>query len=271
MDRKKVFPLILTGAILLMAVLGAVTYGPVYAQTPEATPTGKTSEARVPGPQKGPRGDFMGGYTDEELASAIGIEVSALQTAQKTAQDEALKQAVNQGLITQEQVDQIAKKGFNRFFLAGQDPSKTSSINYDALLAKALNITEENLKAAYEKAEKAHLASEVANGAITQEQADLQAAQKALRESSSFQSNLQTAYQSAYQSAINQAVKDGVITQAQADLLIKQNKAFDGFGPGRPGDSLSRAGRPEDDRGNHLPPAKSTPPAPNTAPESSVQ
>ena len=90
--------------------LGAITYGVVKAQTPTPTTPTAPNNAGQPGFGRGMRG---GGYTDDGLAAALGISVEQLQTAEQTARDEALKQAVAAGLITQAQADELAQRGLD--------------------------------------------------------------------------------------------------------------------------------------------------------------
>ncbi len=127
-------------------------------------------------------------------------------------------------------------------------------IDHDALLAEALGITVEELQAAKEQARAAGLAQAIAEGLITQEEADLMQARANLRsyldrdalmakalglseedmqaeldagkpmpviiyELGLEPSDVRIAMQAAHEEAIQQAVTDGVITQDQADQL----------------------------------------------------
>lgn len=137
--------------------------------------------------------------------------------------------------------------GFGRFGEAGSDR--------DENLAEALGITVEELQAAREQAFQSSVADAVAEGLITQEQADLMLAMQALKSTIDRQallaealgmtvdeleaalaegqslwdlmfekeispSELQTKMQAAYEAAVQQAVADGVITQEQADAIL---------------------------------------------------
>jgi len=183
---------------------------------------------------RGGRGNL--GYTDEELAAALGITTDELTTARTEAKAAALAQAVEDGLITQAQADEIAANG-SAFPFGGRWGGWLSAqgLDFDTYLADALEISTEELAAARAEALDAHLAALVADGRITQDQADLMKARFALTNSETFRSDLQ----SAFESALAKAVADGTITQAQADLLLAERAerpglglrgGFDGFG-----------------------------------------
>ena len=215
--RTKIIGLVVTGALALVAVFGAFTFRSVYAQAATPTP-GTSASPALPlgqgfnkGRPAGPRGE--GGYTNAELAAALNITTDQLQTAYQTANAAALKEAVSKGLITQQQADQFSVDGFFPRQLGAR-----IGIDYKALLAQALGISTDQLQAAYQQALNAHLDSEVANGNLTQAQADLIKGKNALANDAKFQAALQ----SAFTSAVNQAVTDGVITQAQADAILQQ-------------------------------------------------
>ncbi len=172
------------------------------------------------------------GGTDTYLAQALGITTEQLTAARETARLAAIQEALSKGLITQAQADALktveraAGHGWLGFFV------KDADIDEEALLAKALNITVEQLDQARQKADDARLAQAVADGKITQEQADLAKAERALR-----------AYlveKNVYANAVQQAVKDGVITQAQADAILARTNGKSGFGIGDVG---GRGGR----------------------------
>ncbi|HBY95425.1 MAG: hypothetical protein M5U01_42430 [Ardenticatenaceae bacterium] len=136
--------------------------------------------------------------------------------------------------------------------------------NYDELLAQALGITVDQLTAAQAKARSAAIDQAVAQGAITQEQADLLKARLALQEFIDQKkiladalgmsvnelnaalaqgqrlpeiitargldpATVRDAIQKGYQDAVQQAVNQGVITQEQADQL-QNDLGFHGFG-----------------------------------------
>ena len=273
MNAKKFLPFVVIGALVMVFAFGAVTYHNVFAQA--STPTPSTPQQTTPPnqPGKGFRGEFRegAGYTQQDLANALNITVDQLQTAQQAATTEALHQAVSQGLITQAQADQLSSKGFMLPHFGMEGFLQANGIDYNALLAGALNIDAAQLQAAYQQAYFANLDAAVQNGNLTQDQADLAKARYALQNDANFKSALQ----SAYQNALQQAVQNGVITQNQADLLLQQQnnnhkqQGFPGFfgGPGgfggRRGHGFGRGGM----WGNGTP---MNPAAPNTTPPSTA-
>lgn len=140
-----------------------------------------------------------------------------------------------------------------------------SSFDHDGFMADALGVTVEELQAARQAARDAALDQAVAEGLITEEQAELMKAGQALKqyidhleilsevlgidaaeieaarqEGKSLAylmgelglepADMQEAMQAAYQDAIDQAVADGVITESQADQLQERNLGGNGFG-----------------------------------------
>jgi len=241
--RTKLVLSVLAGVMALTAVFGAVTYQ-VYAQAP--TPTAPAQSAGSgpgqfqPGPGRGGRGGHLG-FSNADLASALGITTDQLTAAYNTANAEALKQAVSQGLITQAQADQLAANANNgepiHFGFLGK-LGGTNSIDYNALLAKALNITTDQLKAAQQKAMNAAIDAAVQAGTMTQAQADEMKGMNALAADSAFQS----AMKSAFDAALKQAVSSGVITQAQADAISQRQAQSNGFFDGGFGGGHGRGG-----------------------------
>ncbi len=235
MKGKKFVPFLVIGTLVITAIAGLTAYKTVQAATSTPTLTSSTDTTPV-------RGAFgHNGVTDQQLASALGIDVTALQSAYTTATDDVLAQAVSAGLITQVQADEIKASG-NRYGDFG--PYKLTGIDLNAALAKALGITVDKLTAAYQTAYNAAIDQQVTNGVLTQAQADLLKGQYALSNSTKFQS----AMQSAFEAAVNQAVSDGTITQSQADQILQNNSSlniFGGRGFGGPG------GGPGGGRGGH--------------------
>lgn len=216
---------------------------------------------------------FEGGEIDYQqlLANALGITVDDLQAAYTAARDTAIDQAVEQGLLTQEQADTMkvwggsgGRRGLGTFGRMPKDIAGTKSIDEEALLADALGITVEDLQSAREKASQAAIDQAIAEGLITQEQADEMQARKNLmsylerdtllaKALGMTVEDLEAAYaegknlstlmqekgldaatvreklQTAYNEALAQAVEDGVITQEQADEM--QGRGF-GMLPG---------------------------------------
>jgi hypothetical protein len=259
LKKKILIPILIAGALIVAAGFGSIVYGTVNA-TNLASSTGTLFGLRggteiqtdVLTGQNGTRGDSGGGrsVTDDNLAAALGITVEELDAAQLKAYETGIAQAVEQGLITQVQADEL---------LAGDTTTHSNGrwekwlegkgIDFDALLADALGITADKLQEAYSQAYTARIDQAVTDGDITQEQADLMKGQFALRNNASFQS----AMQSAYEAAVNQAVADGVITQAQADLILAdasdmkfgQSSGFDGHGHGERGGHGGASGQME--------------------------
>jgi hypothetical protein len=155
--------------------------------------------------------------------------------------------------------------GANRGPGHGGRPGFGTSFDYDAFIAEALGVTEEELQAARQAAHEAALEQAVTEGVITAEQAELIKAGQALREYIDYQeilgqalgidaadleaareegktlpylfgelglepADVQAALQSAYEDSVQQAVDDGVITSAQAELLQERGFGDRGFG-----------------------------------------
>jgi SOS response regulatory protein OraA/RecX len=209
---KRRFVTMLASGLLVIAtiVAGAVAL-------PQATSAAPAEGRGVPG--------AMVGQDDAFLAEALGITVEKLNEAQQAAHKAALAEAVEKGLITQAQADGLLSgdrfAGRGILMLRGGP----GEIDRQALLAKALGITVEKLEAAVQTAAEARLAQAVSDGKLTQEQADLMKAGRALQnyiEEKGF-----------FASAVEQAVKDGVITQDQADAILKNTgPGMRGFGKG---------------------------------------
>ena len=220
MNRKKLVSIVILGALATASAFGAIAYRTANAQT--ATPAAPSTNGAAP-MGRDFRGRPPGANTNADLATALGITTDQLNTAYQTATTAALKQAVEQGLITQAQSDQITANG-GAFPFDGHWEGflRQSGIDFEAQLAAALGISVDKLQAASLQAFNARIDAAVAAGTLTQAQADLEKGQYALSNSQSFQTSMQTAYQS----AVNQAVTDGVITQAQADAILKVSPSF---------------------------------------------
>ena len=212
MNRIKILGAFVVGVMAITITLGAVVYRSASA-SPSANQAADTSgddttSATPSG--KGPGGSHVR-YSDDDLAAALGITVDELTAAKQKAHETALAQAVEQGLITQAQADELAANGTNwNGWMA------KNGLDYDALLAEALGINVEKLQAAYTQAYNASIDQAVSDGTLTQEQADLRKGQYALRIDKTFLSSMQTAFEA----AVKQAVENGVITQAQADQIL---------------------------------------------------
>ncbi len=241
MKRKIFTPILVVGALTLITVFGVATYRTVSAAAAAVNPAGAavSIDSYVNAAQTFSTNNtvlanfgrgFGGGVTDQNLATALGIDVTKLQAAYQTATAAALKQAVSAGLITQAQADQFTARGDVLRGPEGAGWLSANGIGYNSLLANALGVSVDKLTSAYTQAFATSVDSAVQNGNMTQTQADLAKAQFALSISSKFQSDLQAAYKS----AIQQAVTDGTITQSQADQILKSSNG-QGFGLGFPG------------------------------------
>ncbi len=251
MKHKKLISILSLGALAIATVFGAMLYRTAKAAGSDQAASANTSAAN---PGKGFGGGARTGYNNQDLATALGISLDELKTAYQKANQAALKQAVDQGLITQAQADEITTNG-SAFPLGGRwaDWLSQKGIDFDTLLADALGITVDKLQAAYIQAFNTRIDQAVTNGKLTQAQADLMKGQNALYANKAFQSTMQTAYES----AVKQAVTDGVITQAQADQILANGSGMDfsaprdmkgpkGFGPrGQRGGNSDNATTPD--------------------------
>jgi hypothetical protein len=265
MNRIKILGVFVVGVMAITITLGAVVYRSVSASPSAnqavntANSSGTTSNALL---GKG-RGGGPEGYSDDDLATALGITVDELNAARQKTYTTALAQAVEKGLITQAQADELTTNG-TAFPYGNRWDSwlAKNGFGFDALLADSLGITVEKLQAAYTQAFNANIDQAVTNGTLTQEQADLRKGQYALRADKTFQASMQTAFEA----AVQQAVKDGVITQAQADLILKNasNQGTGSFldmgGPRGSGDfgGGPGGGRHGGGRGDNAPAGSST-------------
>lgn len=152
------------------------------------------------------KGDFgrggFGGSIDHEalLAEALGITVEELQAAQEEAHANAIQQAVDEGLITEEEADLMTSRLELRTYL-----------DREALTAEALGITLEELQQAQDEDKPL---------AVLIYELDLEPA------------TVRTNMQTAYENGVQQAVSDGVISQDQADQIL-EGPGFGGRGFGR--------------------------------------
>lgn len=170
---------------------------------------------------------WNGNAGGQNLADALGISLEELQAAQQKAGEAALQQAVDQGMLTQEQADAMQARGLGEMHAKAFGRGMTGAIDGQALLADALGISVADLQAAQLKAEGAALDQAVTDGRITQEQADQMKTRSALGQYMNQDSVRQT-LRSAYESVVQQAVAAGVITQEQADTILSNSN---GFGP----------------------------------------
>ena len=152
----------------------------------------------------------------QALADELGISLEDLRAAYTSAHTALLNDKVVAGEITQEVADEILEDldDDDRSFRMGRRMGLAASETFDTYLAEALGISVDQLTEARDNLFQAEITQAVADGKITQEQADLMIARK------SVQGYMAEARTTAYQNALVQAVADGKITQAQADLLL---------------------------------------------------
>jgi hypothetical protein len=261
--KRKITLLGLGGLAIAAVLVGTAAFGFVLVKRAQAAGS-QSLVAFHGGPGFGP----AGGADETNLAQALGITVQQLHTAEQKAFEAAIQQALDQGLITQDQADMMILRGggFGRIGMDGNLFGQNSGIDYQSLLATQLNITTTALQSAEKQAYINQINQAVQNGTLTQQQADLilgrYALQSVLDPTALFAQalgittdQLQTyqnqgmslsqilstvgktavevraAEQAAYQAAIQQAENNGTITQAQADAVLNSGYGF-GFLPG---------------------------------------
>ncbi len=211
--KKRTLVTVFSGVMVVLLVAGVWLFGPttsvnaaeeLEAIIQDSTGPGLLGEGYLAfGADKwgrGPKGELD--YS-ELLAEALDITVEELQEAYEAARVAAIEKAVEAGVITQEQADEMVVWGNARargFGLPGQrgdagpayvpgergmtapHGSSTSDHPFDgqALLAEALGITVEELEAAREEANQAAIEKAVEAGIITQEQAEAMESRRAL-------------------------------------------------------------------------------------------
>jgi polyhydroxyalkanoate synthesis regulator phasin len=169
------------GAALVLALVVAGVV--VFAQSGDdgATPDsqdGATDEVTPqfrPGPFR--QGDGPNDDNQQLLADALGISVEELQAAYDQVRAAVIQQAVDEGLITEEQARQLQES--DRPFRAGH-LLRGLVVNENELLADALGIGVDELRDARNEARQARLDALVEAGRLTQEQADAIAAREAV-------------------------------------------------------------------------------------------
>jgi hypothetical protein len=145
------------GALALTLAVGGIT---AFAQDAEtATPTAPMGGVGLfaPGGHFGGRG----GVADEYLADALGITVEELDAAQAEARAAMLADQVAAGTMTQEQADLITARSIVE-----------SYVDKDALVAETEGLERSEAAAARQAVYEAAVADALADGAITQAQAD---------------------------------------------------------------------------------------------------
>jgi len=226
MNLKRMVPILLVGAALVIGLSAFSAVQSVSADTATPPATGSEGATTTALPPRGGHDGLRGGYTSDELAAALNITTDQLTQAYADARSAALTQAVKDGLITQAQADELNAQSSTALHGGMSRGLKGLDIDFDTYLAVALNIRVDELTAARAAALQTHVAALVADGAITQEQADWMVGRQALMDNAAFNSALQ----GAFESAVSLAVKDGVITQAQAAAVLAQNTDGSFFG-----------------------------------------
>lgn len=247
LSRNKIIYMVVGGFLALVLTFGAFA---AFAQTDEddgaAQNEGEAEETGGPTdtpawPQFFPRvfdrmahnaAEFAN--NNDLLAEALGITVEELEAAQEAVRVAAIEQAVDAGLLTQEQADQLLTNPLGvrgeRFFHS----LGLLAENLQEQLATELGISVEALQSALEEVQAARLAEKVDAGILTQEQADMIQAYRNVQDYVDYDALTETVH-SFYQSAVEQALSDGVITQEQADQMLEHvaNLNMRGFPGGR--------------------------------------
>lgn len=222
-DKKttKIPQIVLAVVTLAALVFGGMAFTTQVAQAEAETPLGDAPFAPMfdEGRRAGPGFEGELNY-DEFLAKELGISVTELQSARQAARQAMMQEAVDEGLITEEQYEMMQARA-----------ALAEYIDQEALTAQALGISVKELQAARE------------DGKSMRDLLDEQGLDML-----DFRNNLKAAYQE----AVQQAVADGVITQEQADQFLKVDfggRLIPGQG-GRPrGGFPGRQPAPEQDGG----------------------
>lgn len=240
------------GVIVLVTILlmvMAIGVRSVFAQEGEAEP----AQSEQVDPQPDGRAGLRGLKGDDALlAETLGISPEALAAARMAAAEAAITRALDEGRITQEQADRLLD---GQRFRSGHRALRGHAGQESTLLAEALGISEAELDAARSEARAMALANAVAEGRITQEQADLKVAAEALHayidrdailagvlgitveELADLKSgrgalreyfegqgldreSVRESMQAEVEAAVDQAVEDGVVSREQADQLL---------------------------------------------------
>jgi len=205
MKKKTIILITMTVLLAGGALLANSWVGQVSADS------GSTTDALMMMTKGGPGG------SDEDLAAALGISVEDLTAAVEKAFTSAVDAALEAETITASQAETLKEGNTNfRSLYRYLGETERAEFDQDVYLAEALGITKEELADAVAAVKQARIDQLVADGVLTQEQADLQAAIQALRGSSTFEATMKQAMTD----AINAEVTAGTLTQTQADLLI---------------------------------------------------
>ena len=194
----------IAGIATLVVVIGAVALGAaVYAQEP--TPTTLS--------------DYFEQVRDL-IASKLGVDREALDSAEKEAHQEVIEQAVEDGLITQDQADRMLSRledGFDFGRMGGLGGRRGGWMGgfkgglpcNQEWLAEQLDMTVDEL------------------------QAELEAGKTVAELAEEKGVDLDAAHIDAMKDRIEQAVEDGTLSQEQADWMLQGLEQ--GFMPGRRG------------------------------------
>ena len=157
---------------------------------------------------------------DEALAAELGITLDELNAAREAAKATLLQQAVAEGKLTQEQVDQMLSGEFKPMdFMRTLREEYFPQGTMQSVTAETLGMTVEELEAAQADGKRLPEIAEEQGVEIT-----------AVTE----------AIKAAFAEAVAQAVADGAITQAQADQILSHE-----------GNSRDGSPRQGDRRGGH--------------------
>ncbi len=214
--RKRTLFATAVGSLATIALAGALVI-PMIANAQDATPNPEAPAVETVQRDRGARS----GESDSALAEALGITVEELTAARAAARESAIAQALADGLITEEQATELRSDDSNG---RGGLRHLMGDVDQDALLAGALGITEEELEAARDQLYAERVAAAVTAGDITQEEADLALARRALQE------YITPLVEQSITDAVAAAVADGIITQEQADALTAEGTGFGLFG-----------------------------------------
>jgi len=154
----------------------------------------------------------------EDLAEALGLSLDEFEDAKSSAMESLIDQAVELGFITPEQAEELeteenlSRMGLHRYLSL----EEMAQLDYDDIFLDVIDVTAEEFKAAVAAVQQEKLEDAVAEGKLTQEQADLITGWQALKENPKFNDTIKASYTA----AIEEALADGTITQAQADALL---------------------------------------------------
>ena len=169
--------------VVLVLSLGAVA---AFAQDDTAPDTDTDAQPALPfgrGGPGGPRGHHGSGGDEDALAEALGITVEELQAAREQMRAQRLAQAVEDGTLTQEEADNIqAMQAVKEYIdrqailaeILGMTVEEIEAAREDGSLSDIMaNITPADLQEQMQAAMETAVNQAVADGAITQAQADL--------------------------------------------------------------------------------------------------